>query len=65
MEQNLQDRTPPRPSGSRLAALSFVAAMALSLALLGQLSASLPGADRPIQSVAWLFGPAEAATSAR
>ncbi len=65
MERDLRERSTPRPGASRLAAFSFVAAIALSLALLGQLSASLPGADRPIQSVAWLFGPAEATPSAR
>ena len=64
MKRDPRERSTPRPGGSRLAAFSLVAAMALSLALLGQLSANLPGADRPIQSVAWMFGPAEAAPSA-
>lgn len=65
MEQAKQDRPGPPLRGSRLAAFSFIAALALSVMLLGQLSASAPGADRPVQSVAWLFGPAEAATPAR
>jgi hypothetical protein len=50
---------------SRLAAISLAAAMALSILLLGQFTASLPGADKPVQSVAWLFGPAAAATPAQ
>lgn len=61
----MRDQAKPPLSGSRLAALSLIAALALSVTLLAQLSASAPGADRPIQSVAWLFGPAEAATPER
>ena len=64
MEQGPRDQTRSH-GGSRLAAFSLIAAIALSVMLIGQFSASLPGADKPIQSVAWLFGPAEAATPAQ
>ena len=46
-----------RPKGQRLAALCAVALIVLSCGLLQ----SLTSGARPIQSMGWLFGPANAA----